>query len=96
MYPYQASKLEHLLEIGQGAPARQADAVRHQSAGVAAHASHECYARYDSAWHRQLVARKWTYAKGPRRAGVLQEIRRLVVLMAEQHPTWGYTRIAVP
>ena len=45
-------------------------------------------------WHRQLVARKWAYAKGrPRRAGVLQEIRRLVVRMAEENPTWGYTRI---
>ena len=44
-------------------------------------------------WHRQLVARKWTYAKGPWRAGVLQEIRRLVVRMAEENPTWGYTRI---
>jgi hypothetical protein len=30
-------------------------------------------------WHRQLVARKWTYAKGAGRRGVLQEIRRLVV-----------------
>ena len=44
-------------------------------------------------WHRQLIARKWTYAKRPRRAGVLQEIRRLVVRMAEENPTWGYTRI---
>jgi helix-turn-helix protein len=45
-------------------------------------------------WHRQLVARKWTFAKGrPRRAGVVQEIRRLVLPMAEDNPTWGYTRI---
>jgi putative transposase len=45
-------------------------------------------------WHRQLVARKWTFANGrPKRAGVLQEIRRLVVRMAEDNPTWGYTRI---
>ena len=33
-------------------------------------------------WHRQLIARKWTYArKSPRRGG-LTEIRRLVVRMA--------------
>src|SRR5258706_13159608 len=40
--------------------------------------------------HRQLVARKWTYAT-PRssRRGVLDEIRRLVVRMAEENPTWG-------
>jgi putative transposase len=45
-------------------------------------------------WHRQLIVRKWTYAKGPRRRqGVLAEIRRLVVRMAEENPTWGYTRI---
>jgi transposase InsO family protein len=41
-----------------------------------------------------LVARKWTYAT-PRvsRRGVLAEIRRLVVRMAGENPTWGYTRI---
>ena len=45
-------------------------------------------------WHRQLIARKWTYAKtGTRRRGVLAEIRQLVVRMAEENPTWGYTRI---
>jgi putative transposase len=42
---------------------------------------------------RQLVARKWTYARKPGRRGVLREIRRLVVRMAEENPTWGYTRI---
>jgi putative transposase len=45
-------------------------------------------------WHRQLIARKWTYAKGGGgRPGALAEIRRLVVRMAEENPTWGYTRI---
>jgi transposase InsO family protein len=44
-------------------------------------------------WHRQLVARKWTYARTRRHRGVLLEIRRLVVRMAEENPTWGYTRI---
>ena len=45
-------------------------------------------------WHRQLIARKWTYAKRRGgRPGVLVEIRRLVVRMAEENPTWGYTRI---
>jgi putative transposase len=45
-------------------------------------------------WHRPLVARKWTYAT-PRssRRGVLDEIRQLIVRMAEENPTWGYTRI---
>ena len=44
-------------------------------------------------WHRQLIARKWTYVSQPGRRGVLLEIRRLVVRMAEENPTWGYTRI---
>jgi hypothetical protein len=45
-------------------------------------------------WHRQLIAQKWTYQKrGAGRRGVLGEIRRLVVRMAEENPTWGYTRI---
>ena len=45
-------------------------------------------------WHRQLVARKWTYSRTPTgRRGVLAEIRQLVVRMAEDNPTWGYTRI---
>jgi hypothetical protein len=45
-------------------------------------------------WHRQLIARKWTYARGGSpRQGVREEIRRLIVRMAEENPTWGYTRI---
>ena len=44
-------------------------------------------------WHRQLIARKWTYATRPGRRGVLQEIERLVVRMPAENPTWGYTRI---
>jgi putative transposase len=45
-------------------------------------------------WHRQLIVRKWMYAKSRSgRSGVMAEIRRLVVRMAEENPTWGYTRI---
>ena len=71
-------------------------AVRGQRLGraVLSQTGDDCDARHDLAWHRQLVARKWTYAQGrPGRAGVLREIRRLVVRMAEENPTWGYTRI---
>jgi putative transposase len=42
----------------------------------------------------QLIVRKWTYANNRSgRHGVLADIRRLVVRMAEENPTWGYTRI---
>ena len=44
-------------------------------------------------WHRQLIARKWTYARKPGRRGVFLEIRLLAVRMATENPTWGYTRI---
>ena len=45
-------------------------------------------------WHRQLIVRKWTYRNTrPGRRGVLAAIRCLVVRMAEENPTWGYTRI---
>jgi putative transposase len=45
-------------------------------------------------WHRELIARKWTYATSrPGRPGVQVEIRRLAVRMATENPSWGYTRI---
>jgi transposase InsO family protein len=45
-------------------------------------------------WHRTLVARKWTYVRQrPGRPGVRREIRRLVIRMATDNPSWGYTRI---
>jgi hypothetical protein len=40
-------------------------------------------------WHRQLIARKWTYARRAGRRGVLIVIRQLVVRMATENPTWG-------
>jgi len=44
-------------------------------------------------WHRQLIAGKWTYARRSGRRDALGEIRQLVVRMATDNPTWGYTRI---
>jgi transposase InsO family protein len=44
-------------------------------------------------WHRLLIARKWTYPGRSGRRGVLVEIRQLVIRMATENPTWGYTRI---
>ena len=45
-------------------------------------------------WHRQLIVRKWSYATKPGdRRDTLREIPRLTVRMAEENPTWGYTRI---
>ena len=44
-------------------------------------------------WHRELIARKWTYRTTAGRRGVMPEIHRLVVRMATENPTWGYTRM---
>ena len=46
------------------------------------------------AWHRRLIAAKWTYSRQRvGRPGVMKEIRRLIVRMAEENPSWGYARI---
>jgi len=46
------------------------------------------------AWHRKLIATKWTYArKGPGRPRVDQEINDLVLRMARENVSWGYNRI---
>ena len=46
------------------------------------------------AWHRKLIAQKWTYAKkGPGRPRVAQEITDLILRMARDNTSWGYDRI---
>jgi len=41
-------------------------------------------------WHRELIARKWTYGSLPcGRPGVQGEIRQLVVRMAMENPSWA-------
>ena len=45
------------------------------------------------AWHRKLVAQKYdgSARRGPGRPQVMKEIRKLVVEMAQQNRSWGYT-----
>ncbi len=46
------------------------------------------------AWYRNLIARKWTYArKGPGRPRVSEAISELVLWMASENPSWGYDRL---
>ena len=46
------------------------------------------------AWHRKLIALKWTFKRGrPGRPSVMREITDLVVRMARENPRWGYSRI---
>ena len=46
-------------------------------------------------WHRRLVAQKWNFVhrRGPGRPGIMREISQLIVRVAQDNPSWGYTRI---
>ena len=46
------------------------------------------------AWHRKLIAQKWTYPrKGVGRPPTEKDVEQLVLRMAEQNPGWGYTSL---
>jgi putative transposase len=48
-------------------------------------------------WHRQLIARRWTYPPTTKPVGgrprVTAVIRDLVIRFARENPTWGHRRI---
>ena len=47
------------------------------------------------AWHRRLVALKWTFPQGRvGRPTVPQDVQHLIVEMARTQPRWGYTSIS--
>jgi putative transposase len=45
-------------------------------------------------WHRQLVARRWTYAqRAPGRPPLESSLRALILRLGHENPHWGYKRI---
>ena len=45
-------------------------------------------------WHRDLIKRRWTYPhRQPGRPSTVPALRRLILRMAAENPTWGYRRI---
>jgi transposase len=47
------------------------------------------------AWHRRLVSRKWDYTarRRPGRPPTATAIKKLVIRMATENPTWGHRRV---
>jgi putative transposase len=45
-------------------------------------------------WHRQLIARRWTYShRRPGRPPLERTLRELILRLAAENPHWGYKRI---
>jgi putative transposase len=45
-------------------------------------------------WHRQLIARRWTYSRRtPGRPPLERSLRELILRLADENPHWGYKRI---
>jgi transposase InsO family protein len=54
----------------------------------------QCHPATLLAWHRRLVAKRWTYPKcQPGRPRVDKETTVLVLRLATENPRWGYRRI---
>jgi putative transposase len=44
-------------------------------------------------WHHRLVSRKWRQPRPPGRPPIPDELAALIVRLATENPSWGYTRV---
>ena len=47
------------------------------------------------AWHRRLVSRRWDYTtrRRPGRPSTASVLKKLVIRMATENPSWGHRRV---
>ncbi|MFN0058972.1 MAG: integrase core domain-containing protein [Planctomycetota bacterium] len=98
--------LEEIRALRKAIPSKRlplTDDQRRRLAAKAIKLSREALEQYASivrpetllAWHRRLIAKKFdgSSRRGPGRPKTATELRDLVLRMAKENPTWGYTRI---